>query len=152
LMIPAVAVTLVAAQFAPVPSHTTSRARPADVVAVVNGSPIHASDLEAAVNTIVPTSSYHQNLKPEKLSELRRQALDGLIDEELRYQEAMRLKVHVAEGDVDEALARAKKGYRDEQEFERARKASGATLPQIRASILRALMIQRVCDDEVGAG
>src|SRR5262249_49494683 len=121
-------------------------------VAVVNGSPIHASDLEAAVNTIVPTSSYHQNLKPEKLSELRRQALDGLIDEELRYQEAMRLKVHVAEGDVDEALARAKKGYRDEQEFERARKASGATLPQIRASILRALMIQRVCDDEVGAG
>jgi len=150
-MIPAVAVTLVAAQFAPVPSHSTSRAQPADVVAVVNGAPIHASDLEAAMNTIVPLSSYHQNLKPQKVDELRSQALDGLIDEELKYQEAVRVKVHVADDDVDQALARAKRSYRDEQEFERARKASGATLPQIRASILRALMIQRVYEDEVGS-
>ncbi|HMF94752.1 MAG TPA: peptidylprolyl isomerase [Vicinamibacterales bacterium] len=151
LVIPAVAVTLVAAQFAPVPSHPTSRPQPADVVALVNDTPIHASDLDAAVNTIIPMSSYHQNLKPEKVSELRSQALDGLIDEELKYQEAVRLKVHVADGDVDQGLARAKKSYRDEQEFERARKASGATLPQIRASIQRALMIQRIYDDEVGA-
>ena len=151
LMIPAVAVTLVAAQFAPVPSHSTGRAQPADVVAVVNGAPIHAGDLEAAINALVPASSYHQNLKPQKVEELRSQALDGLIDEELRYQEAVRLNVHVADGDVDQALARATKSYRDEQDFERARKASGATLPQIRASILRALMIQRAYDDQVGA-
>jgi parvulin-like peptidyl-prolyl isomerase len=151
LLIPAVAVSIAAAQLAPVPSHATTPARPADVVAVVNGAPIHASDLDAAMNTLVPLSSYHQNLKPQKVDELRRQALDGLVDEELRYQEAVRLKVHVAEGDVDLTLARAKKSYRDEREFERMRKASGATLPQIRASILRALLIQRVSEREVGS-
>ena len=150
LLLPAVAVSVAAAQLAPVPSHATTPA-PADVVAVVNDAPIHASDLDAAMNTLVPQSSYHRNLKPQKVDELRTQALDGLIDEELRYQEAMRLKVHVAEGDVDLALARAKKSYRDEQEFERMRKASGATLPQIRASIRRALLIQRVAEQEVGS-
>lgn len=150
LLLPAVVVSVAAAQLAPVPSHATTPARSADVVAVVNGAPIHASDLDAAMNTLVPLSSYHQNLKPQKVDELRTQALDGLIDEELRYQEAVRLKVHVAEGDVDLALARAKKSYKDEQEFERQRKASGATLPQIRASILRALLIARVSEQEVG--
>jgi len=148
-MIPTVAVSLVAAQLAPVPSHARTRATPADVVALVNGAPIRASDLEAAMNTLVPMEAYHQNLKPEKLDELRTQALDGLIDEELRYQEAVRLKVRVADDEVDRALIRARKSYRDDQEFERARKASGATLPQIRASILRALMIQRVYEDAV---
>jgi len=63
----------------------------------------------------------------------------------------VRLKVRVADADVEQALARAKKTYRDEQEFEKARRASGATLAQIRASILRALMMQRVYEENVGA-
>ena len=151
LAIPFVAVTVVAAQLAPVPSHATRPARPDEVVATVNGAPIHAGDLEAAMNTIVPLTAYHQNVKPEKLNELRAKALDGLIDEELRYQEAVRLKVRVTDAEVEQALGRAKKAYRDEAEFERARRASGATMPQIRASILRALMAQRVYDESVGA-
>jgi len=151
--IPIVAVTVVAAQLSPVASHATgaSGAVSGDVEAVVNDTPIRTSDVDAAMNTIVPLTSYHQAVKPEKLAELRGQALDGLIDEELRYQEAVRLKVHVAEAEVEQALARAKKGYHDEQEFERARRASGATMPQIRSSILRALMMQRVYEDSVGA-
>jgi len=153
IMIPIVAVNVVAAQLAPVASHATApgRARAGDVEAVVNDTPIRTSDVDAAMNTIVPLTSYHQAVKPEKLAELRGKALDGLIDEELRYQEAVRLKVHVPEAEVEQALARAKSGYRDEQEFERARRASGATMPQIRSSILRALMMQRVYEDSVGA-
>jgi len=151
LMTPIVAVTVFAAQLAPVPSHATDRARAGDVVALVNDASIRSSDVEAAMNTIVPLTSYHQSLKPEKLTELRGRALDGLIDEELRYQEAVRTNVRVAGAEIEQALARAKKGYRDEQEFEKARRASGATLPEIRASILRALMMQRVYEESVGA-
>ena len=149
--IPIVAVSVFAAQLAPVPSHATDRARAGDVVALVNDAPIRSNDVEAAMNTIVPLTSYHQNLKPEKLAELRGRALDGLIDEELRYQEAVRMKVRVADAEVEQALVRAKKGYRNEQEFESARRASGATLQEIRASILRALMMQRVYEESVGA-
>jgi parvulin-like peptidyl-prolyl isomerase len=150
-LVAAAGATSAGAQLAPVASHAVSRPRlTADVVATVNDAPIHAGDLDAALNTIVPTTTYHQTLKPAKLAEMRGRALDGLVDEELRYQEAVRLQLHVTDAEVEQALARARKGYRDEQEFEKARRASGATIAQLRASIRRALLIQRVFEQEVG--
>jgi parvulin-like peptidyl-prolyl isomerase len=134
-----------AEQIAPVPAHERSRSRPTQsgIVARVNGAPIQAAELDAALNTVIPLSSYHQNVKPEKLTEMRTQALDGLIDEELRYQEAVRLKIRATPAEIEEALARARKAYPNPEAFERARRASGATMPQLRASIARALMIQK---------
>jgi len=145
----------VAAQLAPVPSHDARRpAKPASsgprrVVARVNGVPIGSDDLDAAVNSVMPLTSYHQNVKPEKLDELRAKALDDLIDEELRYQEAARLKVQVPPIEVEQALDRARKSYSDSAAFERARRESGATMPQLRASILRALMISKAYEQVV---
>jgi peptidyl-prolyl cis-trans isomerase C len=134
-----------AAQVAPVPSHAPSRWRAADsaIVARVNGVPIRAAELDVALNTVIPLNSYHQNVKPQKLAEMRTQALDGLIDEELRYQEAVRLKIQIPPAEIERALERARKTYPDRESFERARRASGATIPQLRTSIERALMIQK---------
>jgi peptidyl-prolyl cis-trans isomerase C len=143
---------VVAAQLAPVPSHETRRARPAEpatIVARVNGVPLHADALDAALQTVIPLEAYHQNVKPDKMAELRKRALDGLIDEELRYQEAVRLKIQVPPADVERALERARQSYKNREEFEQARRASGATLPQLRASIVRALLIQSVYDRQV---
>lgn len=139
------------AQLAPVPSHNSRRSSPADgaVVARVNGVPILGGDLTAALNTLVPLTSYHENVMPEKMDELRTRALDSLIDEELRYQEAVRLKVRVPPAEVEQALERARKAYRTPEEFERARRESGATMPQLRASILRALMISKIYEQVV---
>jgi parvulin-like peptidyl-prolyl isomerase len=139
----------VMAQIAPVPSHEPRRSRPAEAAAVVgrvNGVPLHANDLEAAMQGLIPQASYHQNVKPEKIDELRQRALDGLIDEELRYQEAVRLRIQVPPAEVDQALERARKAYGGGDAFERARRASGATMPQLRASILRRLLIERAYD------
>jgi len=136
----------VTAQLAPVPSHEPRRSPPPEavgVVARVNGVPIQAADLEAAMHTVIPLTSYHQSVKPEKMDELRTRALDGLIDEELRYQDAVRLKIQAAPTEVEQALGRARKAYRGPGGFERARRASGATMPRLRASILRALLIQK---------
>jgi parvulin-like peptidyl-prolyl isomerase len=143
---------VLAAQLAPVPSHATRSSRPAAttaVVARVNGVALHADQLDAAMQTVIPLASYHQNVKPEKMDELRKRALDGLIDEELRYQEALRLKIQVAPAEVEKALERARQSYKDRDEFDRARRASGATMPQVRASILRALLIQKAYDRQV---
>ena len=149
MLLPLLVYAPVAAQLVPMPSHEPRRSGPADVTAVVarvNGVALHADDLEAAMQTVIPLASYHQNVKPEKMAELRKRALDGLIDEELRYQEAVRLKVQVQPAEVEQALERARKSYKDRDEFEKARRASGATMPQVRASILRALMIQKAYD------
>jgi parvulin-like peptidyl-prolyl isomerase len=146
LLLPLVVSAQVAAQLAPVPSHEprrSPRGEGAAVVARVNGVPIHADDVDAAMHTVIPLTLYHQNVKPEKMDELRKRALDGLIDEELRYQDAVRLKLQAAPTEVEQALGRARKAYPGRDGFERARRASGATMPQVRASILRALLIQK---------
>src|SRR5919197_64456 len=140
------------AQLTPVPSHASRPPLAADaaVVARVNGVAILGGDLNAALNTLIPLESYHENVKPDKLDELRKRALDSLIDEELRYQEAVRLKIRIPPADVEKALERARKAYRTSEEFERARREAGATMPQLRASILRALMIGKAYEQVVG--
>ena len=52
---------------------------------------------------------------------------------------------------VEQALVRARKTYGDGEAFERARRASGATLPQLRASIMRALMIRKAYERVVSS-
>src|SRR2546428_1747307 len=108
------------ARLAPVPSHEPRRSRPleAAIVARVNGVPIHVDDLEAAMHTVIPLTSYHQNVKPEKMEELRKRALDGLIDEELRYQEAVRLKIQVLPPESGRASNAARKPNRAQNGFD----------------------------------
>lgn len=152
-MIVAVLTAGVAAQVPLMPSH--ERARPdreaaTTVIARVNGVAIGRAELEAAMQARLPLASYHRNIPPEKIEAVRREALDGLIDEELRYQEAVRLKTRVPPREVDEALARARSTFRGGPEaFERERRASGTTLPQLRSGILRGLMIRKAYDQAV---
>jgi parvulin-like peptidyl-prolyl isomerase len=150
----AVLTTGAAAQQVPLmPSHESAAPTdrdPSVVVARVNGVAIVNGDLQAAMDTRLPMSSYHRNVSPEKQAELRREALDSLIDEELRYQEAVRLRVPVAPQEVERALDRARKAYKGgPQAFERARLASGATMPQLRSGIKRGLMIKKLYDRAV---
>lgn len=142
-----------AAQVPLMPSH--ERARPdreaaTTVVARVNGVAIGRAELEAATEARLPLASYHRNISPDKIEALRREALDGLIDEELRYQEAVRLKMRVPPQEVDAGLERARQAYRGGPEaFEQQRRASGTTMPQLRASILRGLLIRKAYDRAV---
>src|SRR5690349_16509971 len=57
-------------------------------VAVVNGTPLFSDRLESAVAALLPYESFHRNVSTDKLAELRRQALAGLVDDELQYQDA----------------------------------------------------------------
>lgn len=146
---------LPAAAQKPVPSHAPTRpiAAVAAVVARVNGVPIGSAELQAAMDARLPLTSYHQNVSPEKLAAMRREALDSLIDEELQHQEALRVGVQVTPQEVEAALQRARTAYRGGPEaFDRARQASGATMAQLRSSMLRGLMIKKVYEQAVGAG
>lgn len=151
-MLVAVLTAGAAAQVSLMPSHEPARPgrEPASTIARVNGVAIGSAELEAAMGARLPLASYHRNISPDKLEALRREALNGLIDEELRYQEAVRLKIRVPPREVDEALERARRAHQGGADaFERARVESGTTMPQLRASILRGLMIRKVYDQAV---
>jgi parvulin-like peptidyl-prolyl isomerase len=148
------AVANVAAQ-KPMASHESTRPRgeAATVAARVNGVPIGSAEVQAAIDARLPLASDQQDISPEKRAVMRREALEGLIDGELRYQEALRLRVRVMPQEIEQALERARQAYRGGPEaFERALRESGTTVEQLRSSMLRGLMIKKVYEQAVGHG
>jgi peptidyl-prolyl cis-trans isomerase C len=129
------------------PSHARELPRPAPVtVAVVNGVPLLSDRLEAAVNTLLPTQSFHQNVNAAKLADLRRQALMQIVDEELQFQDGVRGGLRVADREVEAALADAMARYPSRKAFTTALAQSGATMTDMRRELRRRLTIARALD------
>ncbi len=132
------------------PSHApeTPRAR---AVAVVNGVTLQSDRLDAAVGTLLPLESFHQNVSSDKIAELRKKALVQIVDEELQYQDSVKRGVTVKETAVDAALADAIKRYPSRKAFTDALAKSGATLADMRRELRRRLIITRGYEQEVTA-
>ena len=127
-------------------SHATTapRREPPREVACVNGTRLMSDRLDAAVNALIPQESFHGRVSPETLAALRQQALDGLVDDELQYQDGLRRGVVVRSGDVEKALARAAARYPGRQAFLDALRRAGATLADARREIRRSFVIEKV--------
>ena len=80
---------------------------PARVVAHVNGAAITSDRLDRATSTLIPLESFHRNVAGEKLAALRQKALDGLVNEELEYQDAVRRGLRVLHGGANADARRA---------------------------------------------
>ena len=136
-----------------VPSHAVSPAArpPVREVARVNGTPLMSDRLEAAVGALIPMESSHRNVSAEKMAALRRQALQTMVDDELQYQEAIRLGIKVPEADVEVAWKRAATRYGGTKGFEEALRQTGATPAAARAELRRSLAIAAIGAREVTA-
>lgn len=132
----------------PTPGQVASHPQP---VARVNGVPIMSDRLDVAINALLPLSSFHQNVTPEKRAEVRKTALQNLIDEELKYQEAQRLKLRVTDQELDAAIERVVKRYGSRRTFDDAMKKAGARLDELERSIKRMQMIVKAYEHEVGS-
>ena len=135
------------------PSHDPSPgARPAlTEVARVNGVPLMSDRLDAAVNTLVPQESFHRSVSAKQMAALRKKALDAMIDQELEFQDGVRLGVGVTAGDVDAALAVAKQRYASPQAFDAALHRSGVTMADVRRELRRSLTIEKTRARQVTA-
>lgn len=121
------------------------------VVARVNGEAVLSDRLAIALNALIPLSSYHQNVDAAKMSELRRQALDNVIAEELQYQEAARLKLTVSKRELAEGIDRLVARYGSRKAFDEALKRSGSRMDEIERNITRVLMVKKAYDKAVGS-
>lgn len=131
----------------PLASHaSTPRPAVAAVVATVNGTPLTRDRLDAAVRTLLPYESFHKNLSPAKLVDVRNRALTEIVEDELQYQEARRLGLSVSDADIEKMLGDAASRYPSRQAFVDALAKEGATLADIRQEIRRALLIRRAFD------
>ena len=135
----------------PVASHGTSSARPAAVrvVARVNDAPITSDRLDVALRRLVPFESFHRNVSADTLERLRGKALDGLVDEELRYQDGVRQGLTPSAAEVNAGVEAFVARYGSREAFEQARLVSGASIEDVRREVRRALVVQKAFDHAV---
>lgn len=96
-----------------------SAASAADAVARVNGVPIPRAAFEQELRRVFPYFSMHGNAVPKEYeADVRRKALDNLINEELVYQEAVRRKLQITPAEWQQRLAEIRKEYGSKAEFE----------------------------------
>ena len=147
----AVACVQAASAQKPVASHGTASARPAEaqVVARVNNAPITSDRLDFALRRLMPFESFHRNVGSDTVERLRGQALAGLVDEELRHQDGVRLRLEPSAADVDAGLKALVARYGSREAFEQARRASGASMDDLRREIRRSLVVQKAFDHAV---
>lgn len=132
------------------PSHAPE-APPPVAVAVVNGVTLQSDRLDAAVSTLLPLESFHQNVGADKIAELRKKALVQIVDEELQYQDSVKRGVVVKEAAVDAAVAKAMAGYPTRKAFTAALAQAGATAADLRRELRRRLVIQKGLEQQVSA-
>jgi len=141
----------------PIASHATpgGPAPRVTVVARVNTVPISSDRLDVALGRRLPLESFHRSVSAETVQRLRRQSLDELIAEELRYQEGLRLHLMPSEADVNAGLSRVVAGYKSRDAFDQARRRSGASMNEVLQEIRRAIVIrnayQRAVDSQCQA-
>jgi peptidyl-prolyl cis-trans isomerase C len=133
----------------PVASHGTTAGTGARVVARVNGAPIMGDRLDAALNRLIPFESFHRNVSADTVERLRGQALDGLVDEELRYQDGVRLGLKPSEAEVEARMKAVAARYASRQAYEQARRAAGVSIEDVRREVRRALVVQKAFDRAV---
>jgi parvulin-like peptidyl-prolyl isomerase len=127
----------------------TAAGAPPHAVAYVNGTPIMSDRLDMTVNALIPQESFHRSVSPEKVAELRRTALQSLVDEELQYQDADERGITASVDEVDAALAEVAARYASPQAFAAARRRANVTLEEVRHEIRRTVMIRKAWEEAV---
>jgi parvulin-like peptidyl-prolyl isomerase len=112
------------------------------VVARVNGTPITANELEAAVDRLIPRATYHGNVSEDKRNEFREKALEDLIIQELQHQDAVERGIKPEKKQVKAELSRIRDHYKSAKEYKRALEQSGLTEDTLRDLVEKQLLVQ----------
>ena len=119
------------------------------VVATVNQRPITALDLDQAVSSLLPSTFGHRRLSESRVLELKKKVLEDLIEKELLYQEAERLSIRVSPQEIESEVAKIRKRFSSEKEYQAALEKSDLTLKKVRFGIERFLAVRKLLAMEV---
>lgn len=119
----------------------------ADTWAVVDGRQITRDDVDKAYRRIRDPS---QTLSDEEVLAAKLNLLNDLIVEDLLLAKAAALKIDVPQSDLDTAYANAKKNLSDEA-FQQELSRRSLSAADMRESLRRELLTQKVIDHEVGS-
>ena len=117
------------------------------VFARVNDSSITQKELEIRVASLLPMTSYHGKISPDKLVSLRRAALDELIFEEVVWQEVRKEGRRANTSAVEAELANVRRRFDSEEEFKSALREDGITLDAFTRYVERKVLVRQERED-----
>ncbi|MFQ6111437.1 MAG: peptidylprolyl isomerase [Nitrospinota bacterium] len=130
------------------PALAEEKQPPEDKVAVVNGKVITQMDFRREVSRLQQQLiSMRKPLGAFQLSEIRKQALENLINRELLYQESQKAGTRVEEAAIDERIKGLKERFPSEAEFKNALSRMNLTEEALRSQLERAMAIQKFVDE-----
>lgn len=131
-----------------IPFAAHAEKRKEGIVAVVNGSAITASDLDDRLKMILASAKMPAD--KEVREKIRAQILSGLIEEEIKRQEAQRLKVKIDSSEIDQALRDiAVQNKMSLEEFQKMFRARGLPIKSLRAQIQSQIGWMKVVTREI---
>jgi peptidyl-prolyl cis-trans isomerase C len=93
--------------------------------AVVNGRPITEPEVAKVVRDHVRKTSFHRELTPEQLEKERTQAIDEIVEQELRAQEARRRGLTIPKEPIEKLAAAEEASAGGKEKFEAILAANG---------------------------
>jgi parvulin-like peptidyl-prolyl isomerase len=119
------------------------------VVARVNGVPITLAQVNRAVDDRVPRITGHGSISDARREALRSQVVQDLIQEELMVQEAKRQKITVPAAAVDDEMAKIRKRFADQAQYQLALSRAGLSEAEVRRGVERYLLVNAITQKEV---
>lgn len=131
------------------PAKAESKPLPAKV-ATVNGVTISGNDLTREYAIYLQRTGQKEGAVPVgQRDKITSDILDGLIDQELLFQESRKLGIQVENAVVDEQIAAIKKRYQTEAEFKADLESMQMSEVQVKSQIERGLAIREVINQKV---
>jgi len=122
-----------------------------DNVALVNGSTITRADLDRLMASARGRlSRAGKGLSGSQLTEMKKQALENLIDRELLYQESQRQGIKVDEAVINEEIDALKKRFPSEAELKKSLARMNLSETAMRLEFTQGRAIQQLIDKEFG--
>lgn len=123
---------------------------PSPVVARVNGNPVSAADLDRETNLILRREAGATDAGRER--EVRRRALDVLIEQELLWQECRREGIVVPEQNVIRGLAALRKSVASTSVLEKALREMDLSPEVVRREVERRMAVTALLERRLGSG
>ncbi len=120
------------------------------VVAKVNGVDISMFELISEMNTVAPKYIKPGQKKDPQIDEqIKKEALDLLINRELAVQEAVRQGMKVPQEKVDQQIKKIRADLKSEEAFQQKLSATGMKELELKKQLERAFLVEMITQKEV---
>ena len=122
---------------------------PESTVAVVNGTAISEAELEREVAKLLPKTYFHSTVNEEKLAEVRKKALQSLIEHTMMYSYAVSKGIKASNEEVEDIVEKLVDFYGSQEKLDAVLKQNKTDMAELRQAIRRDLTLKQLFEKEI---